>query len=315
MPIRVGIDENGLGPRLGPLIVTGIVADTTQEAERALTNNASVFLHERLADSKRLVDHRHIGLGEAWARVICEYVTGEAPTSPEALVTWLSLDDARVLRRPCPRHVSDQCWAAHGEAFDATDEQMAQARLDLDRLRDAGMRVRSASCMIACARRINEERSNGNGRMAIDLLAMERILAETHRRAGCSILATCGKVGGLQRYPSRFRVLTDQLVSVVREERAESAYRLVPLGEVRWLRDAEQQDPLVALASLVGKCVREVLMRRIVRYYKRHDPSLPDASGYNDPVTDRFVEATQGARRERRIPDPCFVREQGSRQR
>jgi len=62
---------------------------------------------------------------------------------------------------------------------------------------------------------------------------------------------------------------------------------------------------------LVGKGVREILMSRIVRFYRGAQPSLPDASGYNDPVTQRFISGTAKQRLRLEIPDDCFRREQG----
>ena len=49
-------------------------------------------------------------------------------------------------------------------------------------------------------------------------------------------------------------------------------------------------------------------MARVVRFYQGDDPSLHDASGYHDPVTNAFTEATIKLRRKRDIPDTCFER-------
>ena len=73
----------------------------------------------------------------------------------------------------------------------------------------------------------------------------------------------------------------------------------------------EARLPLVMLASLVGKWVRELFMGRIARHYPKgattNDEERP--SGYHDPVTDRFVRRTALVRRKRAIPDRCFERD------
>ena len=74
----------------------------------------------------------------------------------------------------------------------------------------------------------------------------------------------------------------------------------VPLGDA--------SDPAVALASLVGKYLREVLMAKIVTHYREAGAEVPEASGYHDPVTSRFVEATALLRKKRAFPDDCFER-------
>jgi hypothetical protein len=54
--------------------------------------------------------------------------------------------------------------------------------------------------------------------------------------------------------------------------------------------------------------VRDLLMARVVRYHQAVDPDLPEASGYYDPVTTRFIKATRLARKKRALPDECFER-------
>ena len=80
------------------------------------------------------------------------------------------------------------------------------------------------------------------------------------------------------------------------------------LGEVRFEVDADARHLPVALASIVGKYVREICMRRIGEFYRRCDPELRLASGYHDPVTTRFIQATEPSRRRLGIAHDCFRR-------
>lgn len=61
---------------------------------------------------------------------------------------------------------------------------------------------------------------------------------------------------------------------------------------------------------MVGKWVRELLMARIVRHYGEHGAGH-DASGYYDPVTERFFQATEQFRRSEAVPSDCFERLSG----
>jgi hypothetical protein len=80
------------------------------------------------------------------------------------------------------------------------------------------------------------------------------------------------------------------------------------VGEVAFVRDADAGNILVGLASLVGKWARDLLMARVVRYHRADDPELPPVSGYHDPITARFVDASRLARSRRGVPDECFER-------
>ena len=50
------------------------------------------------------------------------------------------------------------------------------------------------------------------------------------------------------------------------------------------------------------------MFRQRKRHWQRVVPDLRGASGYHDPVTAAFVEATKVARREMRVPEECFER-------
>src|SRR5690606_2557430 len=108
-----------------------------------------------------------------------------------------------------------------------------------------------------------DQRRAGVHRFAADLHAMERLLLTLRERRDEDLLAICGKVGGIGQYERFFGPLAGRLRTVLAEGRDESRYHFPGLGELRFLRDADARDPLVMLASLVGKYVRELLMNRI----------------------------------------------------
>jgi ribonuclease HII len=310
--IRIGIDENGLGPRLGPLVVTAIVARTTEKGGAVATSKARGKMRERLADSKKLVGHGNTALGEAWARAIGARMglslETDAASSPSTLIHALSLDAPDALKAPCPRDHASQCWSADGEAFSAEPELVASVTGDLARLAQRGVDVLGASCVVMCARRLNDGVERGLTRFHSDLHSMERLLLEARSRVGCDVVAVCGKVGGFDRYPPAFGPMNGWLHGVSAEGRARSEYSIPGLGQVAFVRDADDRNLLVSMASLVGKWVRDLLMARIVRYHRSTDPELPDASGYHDPVTSRFIAATRIARKRSALPDECFER-------
>src|SRR4051812_48765014 len=66
----LGVDENGLGPRLGPLVVTSILARTQNGGNAVANARPKGALRKRLDDSKRLVSYDDSALGEAWARAV-----------------------------------------------------------------------------------------------------------------------------------------------------------------------------------------------------------------------------------------------------
>jgi hypothetical protein len=308
---RIGADENGLGPRLGPMVVTAVMARVTEGGERMVGRKPRGKLAERLGDSKAMIAHGDVALGEAWARALIERGCGRPGLSvatPDDLVHAIAADDRAALRSPCPGHVEDQCWSAAGEAFSAPDEMIAEVRGDLDRLAQKGVEIVAVRSVILCARRMNDGLDAGKSRFVLDLHAMERLILDLRAIAGEEVTAVCGKVGGFGKYGSVFGPLGGRLHSVLEEGRPRSAYHFPGVGEIAFVRDGDATDLCVAMASMVGKWLREVLMARVVRYYRGELPELPDASGYYDPVTTSFMDATRLVREKRKVPEPCFER-------
>lgn len=308
---RIGVDENGLGPRLGPLVVTAVMARVEGDGHQVVEKKAKGALAKRLGDSKALLAHGDVTLGEAWARALVEGGCGRPGAtagSPETLVDAIAADNREVLRAPCPSHVAAQCWSPEGEGFSAPTELVATVRQDLDGLAGKGVTIVAVRSVLVCSQRLNAALERGHSRFDVDLHAMERLVLDLRALCDRDVVAACGKVGGYDRYSDAFGPLGGRLHNILAEGRARSAYRFPGVGEMHFVKDGDASDPLISMASLVGKYLRDLAMARIVRFYRRQAPELPDASGYSDPVTAGFVEATRLARQKSAVPDDCFER-------
>jgi hypothetical protein len=162
-------------------------------------------------------------------------------------------------------------------------------------------------------------RQGGKYRFLSVLQAMVSLLLDMRQHSGRDLTAICGKVGGMSDYPRFFGPLSGRLHSELGVSRNESGYYFPGLGEVRFVQDADARDPLVMLASLIGKWVRELLMARIVRFHgpgtqtdegsDEAEAAAEPVSGYHDPRTSQWVTATATRRRALRVVDECFERE------
>lgn len=304
----VGVDENGLGPRLGPLVVTAISARCTDEGARLATRAPSRAMQARLGDSKDLVSHGNVTLGEAWARQTFARNSSETPPSPDSLLHALCIDSREALRARCPADHEAQCWNTESETFAADEKTMKAVGCDLDKLAERGVVVTRVEVAIVCTDRINEAARRGISRFHVDLHTMERLVLSARAAANEPVYAICGKVGGMGSYGDQFGPLSSHLHAVVEEGKARSEYRFPNVGNVAFVRDADASHLIVGMASLVGKWAREVMMARIVRHYRKHVEDLPQASGYHDPVTAKFVHATRLVRKKSKLPSDCFER-------
>jgi ribonuclease HII len=311
-PHYVGIDENGMGPRLGPLIVTSVLATVSGAGAKVVTSRPRGSSAKRIGDSKKLVAFDDSALGEAWARALAMR-EGITPRTPAELLAAVALDDEGTLQAPCPSHHRDLCWATDGESFTADDAIVAACVKDLDQLLAKGVRVRRARVAVVCTKRLNEAVGRGLSRFDVDLHTMERLTLDARDAVGDEVYALCGKVGGFDFYGPRFGPLGGHLHATLIEGRARSEYLVPGVGRLAFVRDADDTHLIIGLASLIGKWARDHLMRRVVRYHRVHSADgvaseLPDASGYHDPVTTQFIRASALVRADRRVEPICFER-------
>ncbi|MEO8797495.1 MAG: hypothetical protein ABI551_06390 [Polyangiaceae bacterium] len=306
--LLVGVDENGLGPRLGPLIVTAVSARCTEAGAKAAKKAPAKAMKTRLGDSKDLVAHGNVSLGEAWARETLARTKNVTPTSPDDVLRAICIDSPEVLRVRCPPDHEAQCWGTKDESFTADAAMLAAVGSDLTKLALRGIEIARVEVAIVCTERINDAAARGLSRFHVDLHAMERLVLSAQTFANEPVEAICGKVGGMGMYGPHLGPLAGRLHTALEESRRRSAYMFPGVGTIAFVQDADATHLIVGMASLVGKWAREVLMARIVRHYRTHDPSLPHASGYHDPVTTRFVAATRLLRKKTKLPDDCFER-------
>ena len=305
---RVGADENGLGARLGPLVVTAVLARVNERGRRTLSRKLPRAIRADLDDSKRLMSHTDVALGEAWARALCPVLVN----SPAELFEQLSLEGSHTLKKRCESHVAGQCWHDRGETFLAEAAEVQRVAEHRAALAERGVEILSVRSSVVCTKNLNDSKQRGTNRFVMDLNAMEALVLELRAHAGGEVEAVCGKVGGIAEYSKFFGPLSGRLHAILTEGRARSGYRFPGLGELHFVRDADAADPLVSLASLVGKYVRELFMSRIGLHYSDRESQDKRPSGYHDPVTAGFVARSALLRQSRKIPDHCFERERVS---
>ena len=307
MRIAVGIDENGLGPRLGPLVITAITAQVQQEAFELVQSKPPASLANRLGDSKQLVSFGQSLLGEAWARGFA-HRAGLPVCNPDELLRAFLIDSKAVLQQRCPPEHTEHCWGTKQELFRADHALVRTIEGDFEQLNELGIDVQSIDVVWICPERLNHASAQGLSRLHVDLHAMERLALTIRSRTDTDLWVTCGKVGGFNRYQAHFGPLSRHLCTPLEEGRARSEYAVAGLGRLSFVRDVDAHHLLVCMASLVGKWIRDLSMERILRYYSSYDPTLPYASGYHDPVTQRLIEASTLIRTNHHIPAQCFER-------
>jgi ribonuclease HII len=304
----LGVDENGLGPVLGPLVATSVTLEMPRYERSALRARG---LSLGLTDSKEAGGFGQMQFAESVALALLWGCHGAGPPgSADAVLDRVFADGRARLRACCPDDpTAAQCWAVDLPLpiFGGDPDVGWEA---IERLVGrSSLRIVDVRSRVACAGVLNAARAAGKHKFDVDFDLFEDLIASVHLVHGAPLLAICGMIGGIRDYAPRFSRFDRSRVEHVPGRRGQRRYAVDGVGEIRFEIDADMRHLPVSLASIVGKYVREICMRRIGEFYRRRDPELALASGYRDPVTKRFFEGTALLRKQIGIAQECFRRE------
>jgi len=94
-----GIDENGLGPLLGPLVVTGAGSNVSHTSTGRLKDKTSDF--PGLRDSKKVFSQKNLRTGEALALSLIRVLGGAMPSTMMDLLRVLHCEATGTFPLPC----------------------------------------------------------------------------------------------------------------------------------------------------------------------------------------------------------------------
>jgi ribonuclease HII len=301
----IGIDEAGYGPNLGPLVVTLAacrVPNETAEMDLWQRLRACVRRHEDDADDRLVVaDSKQVystarGLAElegtALAALTGGFFAAEDMAAPSLhrLLRQLAADHVDELRAES-WYVGDTPLPARG----AADRVLAMA----ERLRVASaaadVQWGFCRCAVVCAPRFNIliERWNTKG-VVTGLALVQLIRACVAATAPEPMSFVIDKLGGRNQYGVLLQEAFQRGLVLAEEEGAlRSAYRVEGLDRpvrIVFVPRADAEHFPVALASMVSKYVRELLMLEFNRFWQSHVPGLKATAGYPGDAG-RYFEA------------------------
>jgi hypothetical protein len=313
-----GIDENGLGPKLGPLVVTGALFETEgdrydPERFRRALGGATRFGGTAVADSKAVMSAGNMARGETTVLGLAGLLGAGIPATADGFLDLVCDPPPPALRERCPSGASEPCFGPDldlprfGGATEEAREVMEGLRGQMER---EGVHLRAVSSEVLCPSRFNEcfAGEGGPSKADVDLASMEgRIRALASRFEGEGVYL-CGKVMNLIYYSPKLALASDHPLLRRSESKAESFYHLQGLGEIRFLLDGDRDHLPIAAASMFGKLVRELFMARFNRFFGERIDGHRHVSGYGDPVTRAFIEGAGPILEGENIPSDCFLR-------
>jgi ribonuclease HII len=122
----------------------------------------------------------------------------------------------------------------------------------------------------------------------------------------------CDRQGGRTRYREELQTAwPDARIRVLAESEAVSRYRLDlaagPLT-VSFIKDAESHHFPVALASMLAKYARELMMLRLNRFFQGELPRLRPTAGYYTDAR-RYLDDIEAVVRKLNVPRRALIRQ------
>jgi len=281
MGIVIGIDEAGLGPNLGPFVVTAVAwevpgpaatCDLARELAAVVTDDpACADGRIVVADSKRLFQPHHSLHGPERSVLSLLHSWRPRPRSLRELDDWLQPSGCRC---------ADPPWLSDRDLdlpLDVDPDAIAAAAL---RWRTAGVRIRHIESRIVQPAEFNRRLTETGNKAAVTSQAHLDVLRSTCRACDDGdVFVFSDKHGGRNGYGALLSAAWDGAwVDVLEEGPLLSRYRVDGV-DLRFEPRAERHLP-VALASMVSKYVREAHMRQFNRFWREQLPDLRPTQGY-----------------------------------
>jgi hypothetical protein len=286
----LGVDEAGYGPNLGPFVMSAVACQVPAEL---LAGNLWQLLPSAVRQARARDERLHIndskavyattrGLQALERGVLATlWQLEQPPASLADLITWLCPDDqadlaaeawyrgVQVVPAELDRETLPVCRALFASACSAAGL--------------AGWQVRS---VVVCPSRFNRLLDVHGSKGAILSHGLCLLLRHLHTQLpGEGPLAVfVDKHGGRNSYQAFLaHTFPGTIVRVEQESAARSVYQVSGTGrevKLTFQPRADREHFCVALASMVSKYLRELLMLELNRFWKEHLPSLKATAGY-----------------------------------
>jgi ribonuclease HII len=306
MPWIIGIDEAGYGPNLGPFVMSAVACRVPAELAAANLWQAlgpAVRRHGERGPDRLLIDDSKLVHSGARALRNLEAALWSA-LHPEAAP--LTVTD--FINRFCHKYHDDlaaEPWYAGATGLPlqaAAAEWQAVAERFRAACGERGVSFAFARSVIVCPRRFNELLDRHDSKAAVLAVALaELLLAAQPACPEEPLFIYVDKHGGRNNYAAQLRPAFADGILMADEEGAErSVYRLHGARravQVTFQPRADGDHLCVALASMLSKYLREVLMEQFNRFWQQHVPGLKATAGYPTDALRFFADIREAVGR------------------
>ena len=317
MPLVAGIDEAGYGPTLGPLVVGATLWNVPPRLVKAdhwdLLQDCvrrSVRRGEwRLAvNDSKTVYNRKKGISTLERAVLAfAHAAGMNLTTLDTLLTQLGVRLHEESELPWYRDLSQPLPADRAQSkYQAVAERLARS------MAETGMTCCGMMAEVVTEDRFNQRVSRTRNKAAVLSEQVLRLIQSAAQRAGGQdLVVRADRLGGRTNYrPLLAAAFPERHLHIREVSEHRSRYRLAAADNdwfIEFAVDADKRHLPVALASMLAKYLREVLMQRFNDFWTERLPNLRPTAGYYTDAR-RFLAQIEPVVVEAGLPRERFVR-------
>jgi hypothetical protein len=303
MPWIIGIDEAGYGPNLGPFVMSAVacrVPDRLSAADLWHVLRGAVRRFGEPRDERPLVaDSKQVYSQVRGLRALETGVLAALPPSPNSVTLAQRLEGLAL----APAEVAAEPWYTGGTAvpLEADPADCAAAATRLARAcQENGIILGRIRSTLVCPARFNAITDQAGSKGAVLGQGLTELLQDLRGGLGKEepLSFFIDKHGGRNNYaPLLQHALGDGLVAASQESAARSVYRVLGINQsihFTFQPRADSEHFCVALASMVSKYLRELLMLEFNRFWQSQVPGLQPTAGYPGDAP-RFLDAIRPA--------------------
>ena len=297
----IGIDEAGYGPNLGPFVMTAVALRVPDDGEADLWQHLAAAVRRATdADDGRLLvaDSKVVySPHAAWDRSNPRCAVSPSPGTPLLVDGYVADHFASSHAARAASRGTAAARRCRSPARRPTRSAFATGFVE--GCRGAGVTCGLVRGVIVCAEQFNALTDAEDSKGAVLRHGLAELIRECWQLEGDEPLTFfIDKHGGRNTYAAMLQdAVPEGMVLAHRESLASSVYSVVGLKRaVRWtFQPRHDADHLtVALASMVSKYVRELLMGEFNRFWLEQVPGLKPTAGYPGDAR-RFFEAISSA--------------------
>jgi ribonuclease HII len=291
----LGIDENGYGPIMGPLVITGTCAN----------KNVKKGWPQDIKDSKKIFvrDKKSYKTIEEISLALFFLLYGYFPENPEEYIEKFSSFKCpySFKNNICTENIPQSfLWSIKSDTYKTIDI--------LDRFfKKNSINIIDIKSVILCPFEFNNLCTSKVKKDLINFLQFEKIIKYfSDKSSTISILA--GKIGGRNKY-SQFLEETFPFweYQVIQEKKEKSSYIFKNKDKkvnINFLKNVENQSFPACLSGIIGKYIREIIMTSI-------NISLENkefVSGYREKKTKKLLKYILKQDYYKNIDINCIIR-------